>query len=113
MSCGCVTLCRHIRISILLQKLLAIHPLHGFTMLRHRINRFWLRGCVVLLYDFSLTHGGFICRLTSATISGNRTEWCPHRSTKGCTFDRCVSHALPRRHIHSGGITQCHVFLIA
>ncbi|EYX62309.1 hypothetical protein BY10_22460 [Escherichia coli O104:H4 str. 2011EL-1675A] len=113
MSCGCVTLCCHIRISILLQKLLAIHALHGFTLLRHRINRFWLRGCVVLLHGFSITHGGFFCGLTSATISGNRTEWSPHRSTKGSTFDRCVSHALPWRYIHSGGLTQCRVFLIA
>ena len=91
-----VSLMCHIRISILFQKLLAIHPLHGFTMLCHRINRFGLRSRFVLRNAFSLTHGGFFCGMTSATISGNRTEWCPHRSTKGCTFDRCVSHALPR-----------------
>ncbi|KNY67393.1 hypothetical protein AGA26_26395, partial [Escherichia coli] len=70
-------------------------------------------GCVVLLHGFSITHGGFFCGLTSATISGNCTEWSPHRSTKGSTFDRCVSHALPWRYIHSGGLTQCRVFLIA
>ena len=91
-----VSLRCHIRISILFQKLLAIHALHGFAMLCHRISRFGLRGCFTLLYDFSLTHGGFFCGLTFSTISGNRTERCAHRSTKGCTFDRCVSHALPR-----------------
>ncbi|CAM3316383.1 hypothetical protein ESCO106017_25190 [Escherichia coli] len=107
-----VSLLSHIRISILFQKLLAVHALHGFTMLCHRINRFGLRGCFTLLYDFSLTHGGFVCGLTSATISGNRAKWSPHRCTKSSTVDCCVSHALPRRHIHSGGLTQRHIFLV-